>query len=101
MRPQEVFDARDRGEEIEFRYRYGSNTWAKWNGKSWCEEVEFRIVKPEPKLVPHWPAVVQEETYKITDQLYPTVEAALKDWGRSGTTICLATEYPPLYLPEK
>lgn len=99
MRPQELFDARDRGEEIEFES--GEGRWVKWNGTSWCKDAEFRIVKPEPKLVPHWPAIIQKETYRITDQLYPTVEAAMKDWWAFSNTIRLATEYPPIYLPEK
>ena len=93
MTPQELFDARDRGEEIEFES--GEGRWVKWNGTSWCKDVEFRIVKPEPKLVPHWPAILSG---------VPTCGLILSNTLYSecpSHAIRLATEYPPIYLPEQ
>ena len=50
MTPQELFDAFDRGEEIEFNYGDGYSGWERWEGNSWYRSAEFRIVKKEMSL---------------------------------------------------
>ncbi len=98
MKPQELFDALERGEKIEFR-KWEDDEWIAWNGQSWHNLWKFRIVKPEPKLVPHWPAVfLGREGYWVSNLLYRSELEAPKDIGNF---IKLATEYPPIMLEVK
>ncbi len=50
MTPQELFDAFDRGEIIEFNYADRDGGWDKWEGNSWYRSAKFRIVRKEMSL---------------------------------------------------
>ncbi len=98
MKPQELFDALERGEKIEC-YEGVHVGWAPWKGISWSNNWNFRIVKPEPVLVPHWHAVIDGPSgCWLSYNLYATIDAARNDYDRA---IRLATEYPAIMLEVK
>ncbi len=97
--PQELFAKQDSGETIEFRTSDG-DYWVQWAGIAWNQGWQFRIVKPEPKLVPHWPAVLRHSNDQpvLSVWLFTSIEDAHKIHP---TMIRLATEYPPIMLEVK
>ncbi len=99
MKPIELFQALERGEKIEFS-RQAYDDWHTWDGKEWSAAWYYRTVKPEPKLVPHWPAVRHSDGIPFTtNSLYATEEQARGEWTEG--FIRLATEYPPIMLEVK
>lgn len=95
----EVMQAHLAGKKVEI-YNPDDDFWEQidnpaWN---WCS-FKYRIKKEEPKLVAHYPALIGgSDGIYIADYIYPTFEAAKKMYSRA---IRLATEYPPIMLPEK
>lgn len=97
MKPQELFDALERGDRVE--YKVGLYEWEKWTGTAWHQDKIYRIVKSEPKLVPHWPAIFKsEQKYYFTNTLYSSEIIATQ---RLENFVRLATEYPPIMLEVK
>ncbi len=96
--PEELFAALKRCERIEFLM--DGDGWIKWQGTLWNCKMQFRIAKPEPKLVPHWPAIGTnpQGQYFLTAILYASEEQAKSAYV---PVVRLATEYPPIMLEVK
>lgn len=88
-----------------------SCTWAE-DGKatSYGADSDADLISPwidEPKLVPHWPAVISfdgGESYFVCDDVFPSLEAAKKAQESPQAdrrVIKLADEWPGIMLPEK
>lgn len=92
----EVLQAAERGEKIEFRHKDSRDS--RWHEMALCEfnfyAVEYRIApKREPKMVKHWPVVYMcDGVFHVSTQLYVVTPV--------GFDSRLATEYPPIMLPE-
>lgn len=91
-----VIEAAERGEKIEFRIG-GMGCWEqKTNTSNWnTYNSEYRIARPEPVLVPHWPAIwrTRNNGYAVSGILFACENDArdvFEDFVR------LATEYPPI-----
>lgn len=75
-----------------------------WNGVNWTDlpspsfstELKYRAKPKEVKLIPHWPAVI-DHPLRLSQRLFTTKEEAVRVYRH---TIRLATEYPPVLLPE-
>lgn len=65
---------------------------------------EYRVKPKEVRLIPHWPAIIDlGPTARITQSVYSSIEEAKRNVPRSTSLrmVRLATEYPPIMLPEK
>jgi hypothetical protein len=63
-KPQELFDALERGEKVEVLI---DKEWEKWNGNWWDNGVTFRIVKPKKTVVLYEYFCREGDYYWITD----------------------------------
>jgi hypothetical protein len=66
--------------------------------------MEYRVKPKEVKLIPHWPAIINSgQTTRITQSVYSSIEEAKRIIPSSlvQRVLRLATEYPPIMLPEK
>lgn len=93
------------GEQIQWRDR-GALEWEDISSSpmGWHNLVEYRVKPKEIKLIPHWPAIINSgPTARITQNVYSSIEEAKRtihpEFGRQ--LLRLATEYPPIMLPEK
>lgn len=76
-----------------------------WNGVNWVDvpspsflnEMKYRVKPKEVKLIPHWQAVI-DHPLRLSQRLFKTEEEAVRVYRH---TIRLATEYPPILLPEE
>jgi hypothetical protein len=96
-----VLQAAGRGEKIEMRHHCDTTgRWYPIDGEWHFESRDYRIApKKEPKLVPHWPAIVRSNVgYSISDSLYATEKEAEDDYD---DFVRLATELPPIMLEVK
>lgn len=101
MTLRELSDAVDRGEKIETKF-YRGIEWVKWDGIEWGILWMFRIVKPEPKLISHWPVLItfDDGTHYVSSAVFPDVESARRHFGVS-LVERLVTEYPAIMLEIK
>ena len=91
--------AAERGEKIECKSIRWQDIWRQkedttlWNSIDY----EYRIAKPEPKLVPHWPAILggKDQGYWVSDVLYCDEQSARED---NPNFVRLAREYPEVLL---
>jgi hypothetical protein len=99
VKPQELFEALEMGKIVEVRVPEEEADWFKWLGVNWDATFEYRIIEPE--LVPHWPAVIKEESsYWISDTLFSSLEEAKERFEDYGSRVVrLAKEYPAILLP--
>jgi hypothetical protein len=47
-KPQELFDALERGERVEV---WDTFNWVRWNGKAWDASAKYQIIKPKKTVV--------------------------------------------------
>lgn len=94
------------GETIQAR----ENSGQEWKDLSsngvlgWYDSMQYRVKPKEIKLIPHWPAIINSvPTARITQNVYSSIEEAKQTLPPvlAQRVLRLATEYPPIILPEK
>ncbi len=77
MKPQELFDARDRGEKIEMSV--GLDVWVEWDGTTWAIGWKFRIAPKPKKVVVKYQVLIHNDV--IPNGLFATEEDGRAYWG--------------------
>ncbi len=92
MKPQELFNAHDRGEKIEVQSA-GSN-WHAWSGRDWRDSWRFRIVPKPKRTVLKYQALYSSVIgiNFITTAIYKDDADAIETWGKE--FIRLLTDRP-------
>lgn len=88
----------------DFAVGWDSHSFVNVNVGHSADALLWSLHKPEPKLVPHWPAITttaSEDGRALTTTLYVSEHHFERSYVGDREFIRLATELPPILLPEE